>query len=141
MDSKYIDKKPRFGWQLQHFFFFDGNEKKIAWRIKNDDSQIKQIREHANIYLNKVTKEQSKVIALHVGLFWSIGKFIIKNKDNIEIMIDDKELFQILTEDGIKSNEFIQTRIYFINQLIKQRELNIKYKFVQEKNNLLSRLN
>ena len=88
-----------------------------------------------------MTKEQSKVIALHVGLFWSIGKFIIKNKDNIEIMIDDKELFQILTEDGIKSNEFIQTRIYFINQLIKQRELNIKYKFVQEKNNLLSRLN
>ena len=125
---------------MQHFFFFDGNEKRIAWEILNNDSKIDQVREHVNIYLNKVTKKQSKIIALHVGLFWGIGRFIIKNKDVVKIMIDDKILFQVLTKNETDTDLFIQTRIYFINQLIRQRELNVDYELIEYKENNISNL-
>ena len=42
--------------------------------IQTNDSIIEQKREHSEIYLNKVTIQQSKYIAIHVGLFWGIGK-------------------------------------------------------------------
>jgi len=125
---------------LQHFFFFDGNEKRIAWEIRSNDSKIQQIREHVDIYLNRVTKEQSKIIALHVGLFWGIGRFIIKNKDEIKVMIDNKNLFQVVTKNEIITDKFIQTRIHFISQLIKQRKLNINYELIEYKENHLSKL-
>jgi len=125
---------------LQHLFFFDGNEKRISWEIRSNDSKIQQVREHVNLYLNKVTKEQSKLIALHVGLFWGIGRFIIKNKDEIKIMIDNKIIYQVLTKNEIIADRFIQTRIHFINQLIKQRELKIDYKLIESKVNHLSKL-
>ena len=125
---------------MQHFFFFDGNEKRIAWEIRNNDSKTEQIREHVNVYLNKVTKDQSKIIALHVGLFWGIGRFIIKNKDEIIVMIDNKNLFKAITKSIVITDKFIQTRIHFINQLIKQRELNIDYKLIESKENHLSKL-
>ena len=125
---------------MQHFFFFDGNEKRIAWEIRSNDSKTEQIREHVNVYLNKVTKDQSKIIALHVGLFWGIGRFIIKNKDEIIVMIDNKNLFKAITKSIVITDEFIQTRIHFINQLIKQRELNIDYKLIESKDNHLSEL-
>lgn len=125
---------------MQHFFFFDGNEKRIAWEIRNNDSKTEQIREHVNVYLNKVTKDQSKIIALHVGLFWGIGRFIIKNKDEIIVMIDNKNLFKAITKSIVITDKFIQTRIHFINQLIKQRELNIDYKLIESKDNHLSEL-
>jgi len=121
-------------------FFFDGNEKRIAWEIRSNDSKIQQIREHVSLYLNKVTKEQSKIIALHVGLFWGIGRFIIKNKEEIKVMIDNKIMFQVLTKNVAITDKFIQTRIHFINQLIKQRELNIDYKLIESKENHLSKL-
>ena len=125
---------------MQHFFFFDGNEKSIAWEIRNNDSKTEQIREHVNVYLNKVTKDQSKIIALHVGLFWGIGRFIIKNKDEIIVMIDNKNLFKAITKSIVITDKLIQTRIHFINQLIKQRELNIDYKLIESKDNHLSEL-
>lgn len=125
---------------MQYLFFFDGNEKRIAWEIRNNDSKKEQIREHVNVYLNKVTKDQSKIIALHVGLFWGIGRFIIKNNDEIIVMIDSKNLFKSLTKSTVITDKFIQTRIHFINQLIKQRELNIDYKFIESKDNHLSEL-
>jgi len=125
---------------LQHLFFFDGNEKRISWEIRSNDSKIQQTREHVNLYLNKVTKEQSKIIAFHVGLFWGIGRFIIKNKDEVKVMVDNKIMFQVLTKNETITDRFIQTRIHFINQLIKQRELNIDYKLIESKENHLSKL-
>ena len=53
--------------------------------IKNKNSEIKQKREHADIYLDKITSQQSKYIALHVGLFWGIGRFVIQNEDQINV--------------------------------------------------------
>ena len=125
---------------MEHVFFFDGNEKRIVWEINNVDSKFEQTREHVNIYLNKVTNQQSKIIALHVGLFWGVGRFIIKNKDEIKVMIDNKELFHDLTKIAINEDKFIQTRIHFINQLIRQRELIIKYQLIDNKKNHLSKL-
>ena len=140
MDSKYIDKKPLFGWQLEHIFFFDGNSKGIAWTIQTNNSSIEQKREHADIYLDKVTIQQSKYIAMHVGLFWGIGRFIIKDKDIITVKIDDKSMFNQLSKIENPSDEFIKTKINFVTQLIAQRNLKINFVFVDEKENFTSKL-
>ena len=55
-------------------------------------------------------------------------------------MIDNKNLFKAITKSIVITDEFIQTRIHFINQLIKQRELNIDYKLIESKDNHLSEL-
>ena len=39
-------------------------------------------------YKDKITKVQSKYVALHVALFWGIVIFNIKNKDSIKIQLD-----------------------------------------------------
>jgi hypothetical protein len=125
---------------LEHIFFFDGNSKGIAWTIQTNNSSIEQKREHADIYLNKVTILQSKYIAMHVGLFWGIGRFIIKDKDNIIVKIDDKSMFNQLSKIENPSDEFIKTKINFITQLISQRKLKINFVFVDKKENLASKL-
>jgi len=90
--------------------------------------------------LNKVTIQQSKYIAMHVGLFWGIGRFIIKDKDSITVKIDDKSMFNQLSKIEDPSDEFIRTKINFITQLIAQRKLKINFIFVDEKENLTSKL-
>jgi hypothetical protein len=125
---------------LEHIFFFDGNSKGIAWTIQTNNSSIEQKREHVDIYLNKVTILQSKYIAMHVGLFWGIGRFIIKDKDNIILKIDDKSMFNQLSKIENPSDEFIKTKINFITQLISQRKLKINFVFVDKKENLASKL-
>ena len=125
---------------MEHIFFFDGNSKRIVWTIQTNNSSIEQNREHADIYLDKVTIQQSKYIAMHVGLFWGIGRFIIKDKDSITVKIDDKSMFNQLSKIEDPSDEFIRTKINFITQLIAQRKLKINFIFVDEKENLTSKL-
>jgi hypothetical protein len=125
---------------LEHIFFFDGNSKIITWTIQTNNSSIEQKREHADIYLNKVTIQQSKYIALHVGLFWGIGRFIIKDKDSITIKIDDQSMFDQLSKNESSSDELIKTRMRFITQLIDQRKLKVNYELVDKEKNLVSKL-
>jgi hypothetical protein len=125
---------------LEHIFFFDGNSKRITWTIQTNNSSIEQKREHADIYLNKVTIQQSKYIAMHVGLFWGIGRFIIKDKDIITTKIDSKSMFNQLSKIENPSDEFIRTKIDFITQLIAQRKLKINYELVDKKENFASKL-
>ena len=125
---------------MEHIFFFDGNSKIITWTIQTNNSSIEQKREHADIYLNKVTIQQSKYIALHVGLFWGIGRFIIKDKDSITIKIDDQSMFDQLSKNESSSDELIKTRIRFITQLIYQRKLKVNYELVDKEKNLVSKL-
>lgn len=125
---------------MQHFLFFDGNDKRIAWVIQTPDTIIEQKREHPDIYLNKVTRNQSKFIALHVGLFWGIGRFIIKNNDSVTIKIDEKTIFYGLTKNEKFSDELIKDRIKFFTQLIMQRKLKINYELVEKAKNLASPL-
>jgi uncharacterized membrane protein len=125
---------------LNHVFYSDGNEVKISWIIQTDDSSIEQNREHVKIYKNKITNLQSKYVALHIGLFWGIGVFIIKNEDTIKVKIDEKTMFDQLTEGLIINDEFIQKRIKFINQLIAQRKLKIEYELIQQDTNLVKKI-
>jgi hypothetical protein len=125
---------------LNHVFYSDGNEVKISWIIQTDDSSVEQNREHVEIYKNKITNLQSKYVALHIGLFWGIGVFIIKNEDTIKVKIDEKTMFDQLTEGLIINDEFIQKRIKFINQLIAQRKLKIEYELIQQDTNLVKKI-
>lgn len=120
--------------------FFDANTRRIAWVIHTNNSIVEQKREHSEIYFNKVTIQQSKYIALHVGLFWGIGRFIIQNKDSVTIKIDEKTMFENLSRNKKHVNDFTKTRVYFIKQLIEQRKLKINYKLVDAEKNLASAL-
>jgi len=111
--------------------YSDGNAKKISWTIKTENDLKEQFRDHADIYLDKVTNLQSKYIALHVGLFWSIGVFIIKNEDTVRIMLDSEEMIQHLSSDVKSDDQMLEHRKRFINQLGAQRNL----KFIYEKIN------
>ena len=89
-----------------------------------------------DIYKDKVTSLQSKYVALHVGLFWGIGVFIIKNEDDIKIKLDEKIMYDQLTSNPKIEDEFIEKRIQFIRQLIKQRKLKIEFELVDTDKNL-----
>ncbi len=107
--------------------------------IQTNNSSVEQKREHPNIYLNKVTIQQSKYIALHIGLFWGIGSFIFNNKDRITIKIDNKTMFDHLSRNEKPSDVFINTRTHFITQIINQRKLKINYELVDSAKNLVSK--
>ncbi|HIE46261.1 MAG TPA: hypothetical protein EYP96_00495 [Nitrosopumilus sp.] len=79
---------------------------------------------------------QSKYIALHVGLFWGIGVFIIKNKDSIKIKLDEKIMYENFTLDKKIEDELIIKKIKFIRQLIKQRKLQIEFEKIDTDENL-----
>lgn len=125
---------------MEHTFFFDGNQKKIAWAIQTQKDVKKQSREHAEIYLDKVTDEQSAYIALHVGIFWCIGVFIIKNEDVVNIMVDKNSIYDHLNNNKEQNDIFINKRNEFIQQLINQRKLKIKYHLIKKNENLVSEL-
>jgi hypothetical protein len=121
---------------MEHTYFFDGDQKKISWMIENSQTRSEEIRVHADYFYDKVTIEQSKYIALHVGIFWAIGKFIIKNGDIIKIMLDQKSMFDRLVENKLTNDKFIEKRVQFINKIIQQRNLNVRYlKINQTENN------
>ena len=125
---------------MKHVFYCDGNQKKIAWVIQTDGNAIEQLRDHADIYLDKITDEQSRFIALHVGVFWGIGKFIIKNNDTVSIMMDSKSMFEHLNGDKQSDDSFIQNRSVFISQIVEQRKLNIECQLIDAKDNLAHKL-
>ena len=121
---------------MYHVFYFNGDANKISWCIQTNNSKIRQNRTHVEIYKNKVTNIQSKYVALHVGLFWGIGVFIIKNKDSVKIMFDEKEMYDHFTTDRKIEDEFMLEKMRFIKQLIKQRELKIKFQEIKPDENL-----
>ena len=125
---------------MHHIFYSDGNAKKVSWSIQTNDSIIDQNREHVDIYKDKISNIQSKYVALHIGLFWGIGVFVIKNEDHLKIKLDDKIMFEQLTANLKIKDEFIQNRIKFINQLIAQRKLKIKFELILQKNNLANKI-
>ncbi len=125
---------------MHHVFYSDGNTKKISWVIQTRDSVVEQNRDHAEIYKNKVTNLQSKYIALHVGLFWGVGVFIIKNNDIVKIKLDEKIMYDHFTSNLKIEDEFIEKRIRFIRQLIKQRKLKIEFEMVGTDENLARKI-
>ena len=124
---------------MEHVLFFDGNTKRISWVIQTNNSVIEQKREHAEIYLDEVTNQQSKYIGLHVGLFWGIGMFIIKNQDIVKVAIDDNSIFEHLSTNQKSHDEFIEKRTCFIKQLIEQRKLKVHYELISADKNLAAK--
>jgi len=125
---------------LEHIFYQDGSPKKISWVLKNDDGVMEESRDHVEIYLDKVTNEQSKYIAYHVGFFWSIGTFRIKDEDTIIVMLDSKSMYEHLENGETPDDDFIKKRTSFIIHQINQRKLKIKYQLIESKENLASKL-
>ena len=125
---------------MDHIFYSDGNAKKVSWLIQTNDSIIDQNREHVDIYKDKISNIQSKYVALHIGLFWGLGVFVIKNEDHLKIKLDDKIMFEQLTANLKIKDEFIQNRIKFINQLIAQRKLKIEFELISQKDNLANKI-
>jgi len=121
---------------LHHIFYLDGNAQMASWVIRTEDSIFEQSREHVKVYRDKISNLQSKYIALHIGLFWAIGVFIIKNEDHIKIKLDDKKMFDQLTSNEEIKDEFCKNKVKFTKQLISQRKLEIEFEFIQQENNL-----
>ena len=120
---------------MDHVFYSDGNKQRIAWIIQNNDSLFVENREHVDSYKNKITNLQSKYVALHVGLFWGIGTFAIKNEDAVKIKIDTKIMFEQFTIDSKNEDLFIQKRLRFIKQLIEQRKLKVEFEMIAQDEN------
>ena len=125
---------------MEHNLFSDGNQKRISWIIQSGESTDEQERDHVARYLDKVTEEQSKYVTLHVGIFWGIGRFIIKNEDIVNVMLDSKSMYDHLKNKAETADVFIQNRTWFLNQLIEQRKLDIRYHLIDPKENLASKL-
>lgn len=125
---------------MDHVLYSDGNAKRISWLIQTDDSSVDQSREHVDTYKDKISNMQSKYVALHIGLFWGIGVFAIRNGDHVKIKLDDKTMFEQMA-DGLKiKDEFILNRVKFISQLIAQRELKIEFELILYSDNLANKL-
>ncbi|EIJ66016.1 hypothetical protein BD31_I0041 [Candidatus Nitrosopumilus salaria BD31] len=121
---------------MNHVIYSNGDAQKITWVIQNEDSSFVENREHVDMYKDKVTKLQSKYVALHVGLFWGIGTFIIKNEDTVKIKLDEKIMFDQFTNDLKIEDSFIQKRLRFIKQLIDQRKLKIRFELIDQDENI-----
>ena len=125
---------------MEHIYFFDGDQKKISWIIENSSTRSEESRVHAEYFYNIVTPEQSRIIALHVGIFWSIGRFIVKNGDTVKVMLDQRSMFDRLVKNKSTDDVFIERRMKFIDQIIKQRDLDVRYQMVDPSENKATKL-
>jgi len=126
---------------MEHELFFDGNLKEYSWSIKTGKDIINQIREHPPAYLSGgkldiKNKEESRFVALHVGIYWGLGVFIIKDFDKISVMCDSKEIYEILIQQHKTLNQIIDDKIHFINQLVDHRNLKLEYHLIEPTKNI-----
>tara|TARA_B100000686_G_scaffold70108_1_gene75951 strand:+ start:168 stop:608 length:441 start_codon:yes stop_codon:yes gene_type:complete len=129
---------------VEHDIFFDGNVKEYSWSIKTKDKVVAQIREHPPAFrsggkLNIKNNEESRFVALHVGIYWGLGVNIIKDEDIINIMCDSDIMFGIMTRGEKIENEIINDKIYFINQLTNLRKLKPKYQLIKSEKNIATK--
>jgi len=126
---------------LEHELFFDGNLKEYSWSIKTGKEVVNQIREHPPAYLSGgkleiKNNEESRFVALHVGIYWGLGVFIIKDFDKINVMCDSKEMYKIFIQRHKTLNQIIDDKIYFINQLVGHRNLKLEYHLIEPTKNI-----
>ena len=126
---------------MKHELFFDGNLKEYSWSIKTGEEVVNQIREHPPAYLSGgkleiKDNEESRFVALHVGIYWGLGVFIIKDFDKIHVMCDSKEMYEILMQQYKTENQIIDDKIHFINQLVGHRNLKLEYHLINTTKNI-----
>ena len=120
---------------MEHIFYSDGNTKNITWCIQTGDSVVRQSRVHVSEFRGKVTETQSKIIAMHVGLFWGIGTFKIKNKDNIIFRTDDVTIYEKFTSNPKTNDDLVEKRAKFVSMLIQQREIHTEFEMINPNEN------
>ena len=125
---------------MEQILYLDGNLRKISWVIQTNQSIISQNRKHTENYKDKITKIQSKYVALHVALFWGIGTFNIKNEDSIKIKLDEEIIYQQLKMKIPIQDEFIKNKIKFIENFIKQRKLKVRFEKINFEKNLATKI-
>ena len=129
---------------MKHDIFFDGNVKEYSWTIRTGEKLAEQIRAHPPAYLSggkldvKAT-EESKFIALHIGIYWGLGVHIIKDNDQVNVMCDSKMMYETFTKGKKSDNQIINDKIHFINQLTDHRKLKMKFQVIDAKENLSTR--
>ncbi len=121
---------------MEHILYFDGNLKKISWVILTGGQEVTQSRVHVEKYKDKITKIQSKYVALHIALFWGIGTFKIKNEDDVKIKLDEEIMFDQLNSKTKSNDEFIENKIKFIQSFIKKRKLRVGFEKITPEDNL-----
>ena len=129
---------------MEHELFFDGNLKEYSWSIKTGKEVVNQIREHPPAYLSGgkleiQNKEESRFVALHVGIYWGLGVFIIKDFDKIHVMCDSIEMHEILIQQHKTLNQIIDDKIHFINQLVGHRNLKLEYHLIEATKNIATK--
>jgi hypothetical protein len=129
---------------MEHDIFFDGNVKEYSWSIKTGDKIADQIREHPPAFrsggkLNIKNDEESRFVALHIGIYWGLGVNIIKDNDELNIMCDSDIMFGIMTKDEKSDNQIINDKVYFINQLTNLRRLKINYQLIESEKNIATK--
>ena len=129
---------------MEHDIFFDGNVKEYSWTIRTGKKLAEQIRTHPPAYLsggklNVKATEESKFIALHIGIYWGLGVYIIKNNDQVNVMCDSKIMYETFTKGKKSDNQIINDKVYFINQLTDLRKLKINFQLIDTKENLSTR--
>ena len=67
----------------------------------------------------------------------SIDKVV--DGDTIDVMCDSKKMYDILNSKNKTSDQIINDKIHFINQLTDHRNLKIMYKMIKPKNNLATK--
>jgi len=125
---------------LERILYSDGDLRKISWIIQTSQTVISQNRKHTENYKDKITKIQSKYVALHVALFWGIGTFNIKNEDSIKIKLDEEIMYQQLKMKIPIQDEFIKNKIKVIENFIKQRKLKVEFEIINFEKNLASKI-
>ena len=126
---------------MEHELYFDGTLTEYSWSIKTENKIVNQIREHPPAYLSGgkldvKDKQQSKCIAIHVGIYWGLGVFIIKDSDTVNVMCDSKEMYEILVNNQKIDSQIIDDKIHFINQLTDHRNLKINFRVIEPETNL-----
>ena len=124
---------------MEHILYLDGNLSNISWIIQTNETIVSQSRKQTENYKNRITKIESKYVALHVALFWGIGKFIIKNEDAIKIKLDEKIMYEQLKLKIMINDDFIENKIKFIQMLIKQRKLKVEFEIIDLEDNLATK--
>jgi len=118
--------------------------REYSWPIKTGKEVVNLIREHPPAYLSggklKIQKnEESRFVALHVGIYWGLGVFIIKDFDKIHVMCDSKEMYEILIQQYKTENQIIDDKIHFINQLVGHRNLKLEYHLIEPTKNIATK--
>ena len=126
---------------MEHELFFDGTISEYSWSIKTEGKTANQIRERPPAYLSGGKLDvknnlESKFISLHVGIYWGLGVFIIKDSDTVNVMCDSEEMYNILIQKADTNDQIINDKIHFINQLTEHRNLKISFKLIKPESNI-----